>query len=275
MVSVVRAAIASIALAFLLAGCTPDQLSSGDAASLHRQPPGTVVTGRVQVGRAVFDLPDGEWTVVSAAEPRRSSVEGGQSGFDAQVMLMRFNAGTGGDRVLGLISITASATNRPVLWSRNRNCENQTSLHIVDSYKSEIEHDCWYVTAYRPNWKFENAQPFELAGVRYAAAKIDLVPVSLLGTHHWIVRRDLRITMSHYAAVSTFGIVSQNSNDWIEAVRIRSPGRMAAFERWVEYSAQRHRHYADGLTNRLPPFVPAPPVVTPISSLGGPAPARL
>jgi hypothetical protein len=257
---------------FLLS-CTPDQLGSGSRNSISKLPQGTVVSGRVEVGRLVFDLPEGDWTIVSTEERLARTTTGTPSGADARVMLMRFSSGPG-DRVLGLIRITASANAAPVFWGRNQSCANRTSLHIVDSYKSDREHDCWYAVAFRPNWKFDNADAYELEGVRYASTKTTLTPVSFIGTHHWIARDSYRASLSHYTAVSTLGVSSQTSNDWIEAVRSRSPERQRAYQKWLEFSADRHRHYIDGLTGKIAPIsANSPTLVRPATPTAAPVPA--
>lgn len=242
-----------------LAACTPEQRASGP--SLHLAAPGTLVSGRVSVGRLVFDLPEGQWTVVSAREERR----GGSTSDtlrDAQVMLMRFREPPG-DRVTGLISVVTNVTPGNIFWNRNPSCENRTSLHLADSYRSMYEHDCWYVRAWRPNWKFDNAAAFQTAGVQFAMTQVPLEPISFIGTLHWIARNDIRALVTEYHAVSTFGDYSRSSDDWIEAARRRVPSREKVFGDWVAYSARRHGAYVDGLTGRLAPPDPARPTVAP------------
>lgn len=250
--------------AFILFGCTPDSLSSSQSNSIHRQSPGTIVSGRVQMGRAVLDLPDGLWTIVSAAETRVASA-GVESIVDAQVMLMRFSDGSG-DRVLGMMTMVTNITPARIFWNRNSLCLDKTRLHIVDSYKSTEQHDCWTVSAFRPNWKFDNAEAFQLEGVRFASARVNLVPVSFLGASHWIARNNFRLFLTHHSAVSTMGITSTTSDDWIEAARLRSPQRQQAFAKWLEYGAQRQQHYIDGFTGRLALANSVGPVVVPPSS---------
>lgn len=250
--------------ALILFGCTPDSLSSGQSNSIHRQPPGTILSGRVQVGRAVLDLPDGLWTIVSAAE-RRASSAGVESTVDAQVMLMRFSDGTG-DRILGTMTIVTNVSPARIYWLRNPECTNQTRLHVVDNFRSDSEHYCWTVSAFRPNWRFENALPYELDGVRFAANKVNLVPISFIGTRHWIAKDGYRLSLTHFTAVSTLGVTSNTSDDWIEASRMRSPQRQQVFAKWLEYSAERQQHYIDGFSGRLAIARPAGPVVISPSS---------
>jgi hypothetical protein len=248
--------LAALALA-TVAACTPDQLSSGN--SIHKMPQGTVLSGRVQIGLAVFDLPEGEWTLVATNEQGTGSLSAG----DAQAMLMRFNKGSG-DKVLGLISVTASMQSTPVYWLRNRSCENKTSLHIVDAYQSEQMHDCWFVRAWRPNWKFENAQQVELDGVKYASKVVDLSPVTFLGTLHWVARRGVRISVYEYASASDLGTYSGSADDWIEVARAKNSAREKIFADWLARSSERHAMYIAGLTGALPPpSRPAGPKVAP------------
>jgi hypothetical protein len=258
---------------FLLS-CTPDQLGSGGRNSISKLPQGTVVSGRVEVGRLVFDLPEGDWTIVSTEERRTTtSNTGTPSGSDARVMLMRFNSGVG-DRVLGLVRITASTSSAPVFWNRNQNCTNRTSLHIVDSYKSEREHDCWYVGPFRPNWQFDNADAYELEGIRYALTKTPLTPVSFIGTVHWVARDSYRAALSHYTAVSTLGINAQTNEAWTAASRARSPDIQQAYQKWLDFSADRHKHYIDGLTGKLAPIsASSPTLARPTTPTAAPGPA--
>ena len=64
------------AIGTILAGCTPERAAEGP--SLHRQPLGTMVAGRVQIGIATVDLPPGDWMLVAADHVRRAATDGSQ-----------------------------------------------------------------------------------------------------------------------------------------------------------------------------------------------------
>lgn len=112
---------------------------TGAAQAAHAQLPGLGVKYRntITVGRHIFPLLDGEWTVV-ATEATRSSQ--GRAGIERV-----FLAQMAGDRLARWIYISANSDFNSGNWARNKSVCDRKDVHVSwsDSNNNDADIQCW------------------------------------------------------------------------------------------------------------------------------------